>query len=70
MKWSKHVDNIVTVVSLLLMTSGAILYFYGNAYRLFSEIIFLIGLALLVLEATAGGGGGEEKQSNCHPWHE
>ena len=61
MKWSKYVDNIVTSVSLLLMTSGAILYFYQVGYRPIGVIIFLIGLVLLILEAL--GGVGEEKQS-------
>ncbi len=61
MKWSKYVDNIVTSVSLLLMTSGAILHFYQVGYRPISVIIFLIGLVLLILEAL--GGVGEEKQA-------
>ena len=61
MKWSRYVDNIVTSVSLLLVTSGAILYFYQVGYRPISVIIFLIGLVLLILEAL--GGVGEEKQA-------
>ncbi len=56
-KRRRNTDNVVMVVSLAMMTSWAVLYFSQSGYRLLSEIIIIVGVVLLILEAV----GGEKK---------